>query len=206
MLRKPLLLFCGFGLLALTSCRKDDNQRPAPMPAQPAPVQEANVNFVYTYPDESKGQTFLARDPKGKLESSRLSLTFEKELRQNAVTTDERLEFMLPQSRQKPGLTGTYTLSSQPDPGQGEMQITYERPYTGTSSFANKYSGNTSVMEGSFTISEYNASRKLLSGSYTFTIRQARDPFQFLAFGSFSDPRRLCDVKCYGTFREIPLQ
>ncbi|MCA8831876.1 hypothetical protein [Hymenobacter pini] len=122
------------------------------------------------------------------------------------MVIEDRLEFMLPQSRQKSGLVGTYTLSSQPDPGQGEMQVTYERPYPGTGVFLNKYSGNTSVMEGSFTISEYNAGRKLLSGSYTFTIRQVRDPFQFLTIGSSLDPRRLCDVKCYGTFREIPLQ
>ncbi|WP_426493324.1 hypothetical protein [Hymenobacter sp. 102] len=206
MMRKPLLILSSLSLLALASCQKDDEKQPNPMPAEPTPVQEANVNFVYTYPNESKGQTFLAKDPKGKLESSRLSLTFEKELRQYAVTTDERIEFLLPQSRQKSGLVGTYTLSSQPDPGQGEVQATYERPFSGTGSFANKYSGNTSVMQGSFTISDYNASRKLLSGSYTFTIRQIRDPFQFLATGSYSDPRRLCDVKCYGTFREIPLQ
>ncbi|MCA8831875.1 hypothetical protein [Hymenobacter pini] len=77
MMRKPLLIFSSFSLLTLVSCQKDDDQQPAP--AESAPVQEANVNFLYTYPNDSKGQTFLAKDPKGKLETSRLSLTFEKE-------------------------------------------------------------------------------------------------------------------------------
>lgn len=204
-MRKLLLLICGLNVATLSNCQKDSDS-PAPVDPTPAPVQEANINFVYTYPDESKGQTFLAKNPTGKLESSRLTLLFEKEIRQNALVVEDRLEFLLPQSRQKSGLVGTYTLSSQPDPGQGEIQVTYERPFSGTGVFLNKHSGNTSVIAGSFTISEYNASRKLLSGSYTFTIRQVRDPFVFLSLNSSSDSRRLCDVKCYGTFREIPLQ
>ncbi|UOQ78647.1 hypothetical protein MUN84_08965 [Hymenobacter sp. 5516J-16] len=169
------------------------------------PVQEANINFTYTYPTESKGQTFLAPAPSGRLASDKLTLLFEKEPRPAGLGTEERVEFVLPKGKQKAGLVGTYTLSSQPDPGQGEVLATYERPAYGTGIYLNKYSGNSHRLEGSFVITEFNSARQLISGSYTFTIRNAKDPYVYLAVGSQADSRRDCEIKSYGTFTEIPL-
>ncbi|MBX0291362.1 hypothetical protein K3G63_12990 [Hymenobacter sp. HSC-4F20] len=200
---KPVRILPTFFILALTaSCQKDKEM---PEPTVAPPVQEANVSFTYTYPGENKGQTFLAYAPTGKLSSDKLTLVFEKEARPNGLGTEERVDFLLPKSKHKNGLVGMYTLSSQPDPGQGDMLVTYERPPYAPGVFLNKYSGNTHVVEGSFIITEYNVGRQLISGSYIFTIRNTKDPYVYLATGSGADVRRDCTIKGYGTFKEIPL-
>lgn len=191
-----------FILVLTTSCQKDKEM---PEPNVAPPVQEANVSFTYAYPGENKGQTFLAHAPTGKLSSNKLTLVFEKEVRPNGLGTEERVDFLLPKSNQQTGLVGTYTLASQPDPGQGDVLVTYERPVYAPGVFLNKYSSNTHVMEGSFTITEYNAGRQLISGSYTFTIKQGKDPFTYLGTSSQVDSRRACEIHGYGSFKEIPL-
>ncbi|UPL48630.1 hypothetical protein [Hymenobacter sublimis] len=196
-------ILSGISLLTLlASCQQDIE---TPEPTVTPPVQEANINFTYTYPTESKGQTFLAPAPSGRLASDKLTLLFEKEPRPAGLGIEERVEFVLPKGKQKAGLVGTYTLSSQPDPGQGEVLATYERPAYGTGIYLNKYSGNSHRLEGSFVITEFNSARQLISGSYTFTIRNAKDPYVYLAVGSQADSRRDCEIKSYGTFTEIPL-
>ncbi|GGG28249.1 hypothetical protein [Hymenobacter glacieicola] len=200
---KFVRILSGISMLTLVAGCQKDTEMPEPTVA-PA-VQEANLNFTYTYPTESKGQTFLAQAPSGKLASDRLTLVFEKEPRPAGMGTEERIEFLLPKGKQKAGLVGTYTLSSQPDPGQGDMLATYERPTYGSGVYLNKYSGNSHRLEGNFVITEFNAARQLISGSYTFTIRNAKDPYVYLAVGSQADSRRDCDIKVYGTFKEIPL-
>lgn len=203
---KSVHILSGIFLFALvTACQKD---KETPEPTVTPPVQEANISFTYTYPTaeaENKGQTFVAKEPAGKLTPQKLTLLFEKEPRAAGAGTEERLEFVLPSSKQKPGLVGTYTIASQPDPGQGDVLTTYERPFYGMGAYLNQYSGNTNSMEGSLVITAYNSERQLVSGSYSFLITNAKDPFRFLGTSSQSDGRLACEVKGYGTFQEIPL-
>ncbi|RPD49761.1 hypothetical protein DNI29_02910 [Hymenobacter sediminis] len=205
MLKSVHILSSIFLFAIATACQKDKEMAE---PTVAPPVQEANISFTYTYPAaeaENKGQTFLAKEPAGKLTTQKLTLVFEKESRAAGAGTDEHLEFVLPSSKQTPGFVGSYTIATQPDPGQGDVLATYERPFYGTGAYLNRYSGNTDAMDGSLTITEYNAERQLISGSYSFLLKNIKDPFKFLGVGSQSDSRPACEVKCYGTFKEIPL-
>lgn len=195
----------GVSLLVLTTACQKDTEMPAPTVTPP--VQEANVSLTYTYSTASanRGQTFLAQEPTGKLASDKLTLTFEKAPRAVGMLTEERIGFVLPRSKQKTGLVGSYTLASQPDPGQGEVVATYERPTFSTGVYLNQYSGNSHPMEGSLVITKYDAGRQLISGSFTFTVKQAKDPYIYLAISSSSDGRSNCEIKGYGSFEEIPL-
>jgi hypothetical protein len=115
----------------------------------------------------------------------------------------DRVLFTIPISRQKAGLTGTYTLASQPDAGLGDALVTYTRPSNSTSALDNVYGTNSARLEGSFIITSYDASRRIISGSYTVKMK---GPFSFVDVNSAGDPRRDGDVRLSGTFQEVPLK
>ena len=195
---KNLLLVLLAIMLGTAACRKEND---SPRPATVVPAREAALNMVFRYysPNESRGINYLADKPAGELLPDRLTVTL------TGPGSTDQIEFVLTKSRQKPGLVGTYTLASQPDPGQGDVQVTYQRAgandgrRNGMSSTANR-------IEGSFTITSYDAGRNLISGSYTCGAPGTKDPFVFLPNGSTADTRRDGDLRVYGTFTEVPLR
>lgn len=180
------------------SCQKDAADQPQPA----VPVQEATLNMTFRYnsPDETRGINHLADRPSGQQLSDRLVLKFSN----SQVSPTDQLEFTIAKSRQKPGLAGTYTLASQPDPGVGDVQVSYLRPILNSSAIGNLVTGNSHRLTGSFVISSYDAARNLISGSYSVEAAGSKDPFVFLASGT--DTRRAGDLRVYGTFTEVPLR
>jgi hypothetical protein len=195
---KDLLLVLIAITLGTAACQKDND---SPQPAAITPAQEAALNMVFRYysPDESRGINYLADKPAGELLPDRLTVKL------TGPGSTDQIEFVLTRSRQKPGLVGTYTLASQPDPGQGDVQVTYQRAGA-TDSRRNGMSSTANRLEGSFTITSYDAGRHLISGSYTCSAPGTKDPFVFLTNGFTADTRRDGDLRVYGTFTEVPLQ
>ena len=199
---KNLLLALIALTLGITACQKDETP---PQPTAVAPTQEATLNMVFRYysPDESRGINYLAEKPTGQLLADRLTVQFNNSV--SGFTSTDQIEFVLPKSRQKPGLVGTYTLASQPDPGQGDVQVSYQRAGTAISR-SNGVHSNSHRLEGSFTITSYDASRNLISGTYTCTAPSSKDPFTFLPNGTTADGRRDGDLRVSGRFTEVPLK
>lgn len=198
LIKRLLFTFLTSASLFTIACQKDSADQPQPA----VPVQEATLNmtFHYTSPDETRGINHLADRPSGQQLSDQLVVRFS-----NSQTIPiDQLEFTLAKSRQKPGLAGTYTLSSQPDPGAGDVQVSYLRPTPSSSAIGNLVTGNSHRLTGSFVISSYDATRQLISGSYTVEAPGSKDPFVFLSTGS--DTRRSGDLRLYGTFTEVPLR
>lgn len=197
-MKRILFAFLTTASLFTIACQKDDSNPPQPA----APVQEATLNMVFRYytPDESRGINHLADRPSAQQLSDRLVVKFSNS---QASPTDQ-LEFTIAKSRQKAGLTGTYTLASQPDPGAGDVQVSYLRPSLNSSAIGNLVTGNSHRLTGSVVISSYDAARNLISGSYSVEAAGSKDPFVFLATGS--DTRRTGDLRVYGTFTEVPLR
>ncbi|WBA40731.1 hypothetical protein [Hymenobacter canadensis] len=197
-MKRFLVTLLTSATLFTIACQKDSADQPQPA----APVQAATLNmtFHYTSPDETRGINHLADRPSGQLLSDRLVL----KLSNSQTSTTDQLEFTLAKSRQKPGLTGAYTLASQPDPGAGDVQVSYLRASLNSSAIGNLITGNNHHLTGSFVISSYDATRNLISGSYTVEAADSKDPFTFLATGV--DNRRSGDLRVYGTFTEVPLR
>lgn len=70
----------------------------------------------------------------------------------------------------------------------------------------NYFSSSNNTVDGNLVITSYDAARKLISGSYTLTVKRMKDPYTFIGTNSATDPRREGDVKVEGTFEEVPLQ
>lgn len=120
---------------------------------------------------------------------------------------DSRIEFVLPVSRQKTGLVGSYSLASQPDINQGDVLVTLTRPYYNLSTVsANLYTSNSERLTGSFIITSYDAARQLISGSYSVDAPNVQDPQAYDVVAVPGDIRRWGDLHFAGIFQEVPLQ
>lgn len=185
-------------LLLITSCKKESDPEPAPL----VPAQSAEVSVAATYYDNTpaQGLHYLAYSPAASQYSDRLELLFRDDFGREALT------LVFAKSKQKAGWVGTYIVAAQPDPGQGDVQFSYVRRLN--DNYSNSFGSNTNALsEGSVVITAYDASRKVLSGTFTLHIKKAKDPFRFTsAFpGSASDARADADIKLYGTFLEVPI-
>ena len=202
-----LVTFC-LAAATLTACSKKEDPQPAA--STPAPIQAATVNTAFdayatgSSPAATQSLSLLATKPTYQVFPDRLEVKLEAINTNNFV--QDRVLFTIPISRQKAGLTGTYTLASQPDAGLGDVLVTYTRPSNSTSAFDNVYGTNSARLEGSFTLTSYDASRRIISGSYTVKMLNVKGPFSFLDVNSSGDPRRDGDVRLSGTFQEVPLK
>ncbi len=197
--------------LLFTACsKKDADPQPTPSAPAPAPAQAATVNVAFdnyataSQPASTESLSLLATKPTYQAFSDRLEVKLEVADVRGVV--QDHVLFVLPISRQKSGLVGTYTLASQPDASLGEVLVTYRRPSNSLSEYSNVYGSNTAKLEGSFTITGYDASRRLLSGSYAVKALNVKGPFSFLSAGSWGDTRRSGDLRLSGTFQELPAQ
>lgn len=192
----------------LTACSK--KEEPQPVASTPAPIQAATVNTAFdayatgSSPATTQSISLLATKPTYQVFSDRLEVKLEALNTNNFV--QDRVLFTIPVSQQKVGLAGTYTLASQPDAGLGEVLVKYTRPSNSTSTFDNVYGTNSARLEGNFIITGYDASRRIISGSYTVKMLNVRSPFSFVDTRSSGDPRRDGDLRLSGTFQEVPLQ
>lgn len=195
--------------ILLSACGKKAAD-PQPQPTAPAPVQAATINVAFDYyatstaPASTQSLSSLAAKPTYQALADRLEVKLENLNTLNFV--DDRVQFVIPISRQKNGLTGSYTLASQPDASVGEVLMTYTRPSYSSSAYSNVYGSNQARLEGSFIITSYDAARRLISGSYTVKALNVKGPFSFLGAGSAGDSRRDGDLRLSGTFQELPLQ
>ncbi|MBC6697202.1 hypothetical protein [Hymenobacter sp. BT190] len=180
------------------ACQKDAAEQP--QPAVPAQEAALNMTFRYNSPDETRGINHLADRPGGQLLPDRLVL----KLSNSQTRPTDQLEFTIAKSRQKPGLAGTYTLASQPDPSAGDVQVSYLRSSFTGNAIGHLVTGNSHRLTGSVVISSYDAARNLISGSYSVEAAGSKDPFVFLTSGT--DNHRSGDLRVYGTFTEVPLR
>lgn len=196
-----------FAVTLLTACSKKEAD---PQPASPqAPVQAATINMAFDYyavgnsPASTESLSLLATKPVYKMYSDRLEVNMQAV--NSAGFVQDRILLTIPLSRQKAGLVGTYTLASQPDASLGEMLVNYTRPSNSSSAYDNVYSSNSARVEGSFTLAAYDASRHIISGSYTVKFLNVKGPFSFVDYSSTGDPRRNGDLRLNGSFQELPL-
>ncbi len=193
--------------LLVTACSKKD---PDPQPTPSTPAQAATVNVAFdnyataSQPASTESLSLLATKPTYQAFSDRLEVKLE--VANVLGLVQDRVLLVLPIGRQRNGLVGTYTLASQPDASLGEVLVTYRRPSNSNSAYDNVYGSNTAKLEGSFTITGYDASRRLLSGSYAVKALNVKTPFSFIGAGSGDDPRRSGDLRLGGTFQELPAQ
>ena len=203
-----LITFC-LAAAVLTACSKKAAD-PQPTATAPAPVQAATINMAFDYyavgnsPAMTQSLSLLATKPTYQVFSDRLEVKLEAFSAANFL--QDRVLFTIPISRQKTGLLGTYTLASQPDAGLGEVLVKYTRPSNSTSAFDNVYGTNSARLEGNFVITSYDASRRIISGSYTVKALNVKGPFSFVDNTSSGDPRRDGDLRLSGTFQEVPVQ
>lgn len=201
-MKRFLFAFLTTASLFTIACQKDAADQPQPA----APAQEATLNMTFRYysPDETRGINHLADRPGGQQLPDRLTVKFNNSPGPNGPT--DQIEFTIAKSRQQPGLAGSYTLASQPDPGQGDVQFSYLRPSPGGSAIDNRVSSNSHRLTGSFIITRYDAVRNLISGSYLVEAANVKDFFFFTTASGPADTRRPGDLRVYGTFTEVPLR
>lgn len=206
---KNLTSIC-LGLVLLTACAKKEADPQPAAPVLPAPIQEATLNLRFDYygtikdPSATRSLSLLATRPAGQQFTDRLTLHFDNLDRFNTIT--DQLDFVLPRSRHKAGLVGTYSLASQPDAGVGDAQVSYVRPIDAGAVRANVFTSSISQLTGSLTITTYDAARQLVSGSYSLSLDSVKDPFSFTSAGLGTDSRRDGDLRLSGTFQEVPLK
>lgn len=193
----------------LTACSKKETD-PQPTPPPPAPAQAATINMAFDFyptpssPARTQSLSLVPQKPAGQLLSDRLVIKLEYANGINFV--EDQVQFTLPLSRQKPGLVGTYTLASQPDASVGEVLVAYTRPIAASANaYFNTYDSNRARLEGSLVISAYDATRRLISGTYTVKAPNVKTPFLFLGYNATSDTRSDGDLRLSGTFTELPL-
>jgi hypothetical protein len=193
-------------VLLTASCQEEKGKDPQPAPA--APIQAATINVYFdayatpSKPAETKSATLLATLPVGQLLSDRLTIHFDNSF--NDRVTDE-VDFIIPKGRQRAGIVGTYTISSQPDAAAGDVQASYLRPSNNGDMWLNFFSSNNNMVGGSLVITSYNATRRLISGTYTLIVKDMKDPYTFIGYNSAADTRRAGNVRVAGTFEEVPL-
>jgi hypothetical protein len=193
--------------LLLTACsKKGVDPTPPPLP----PAQAATVNMAFDFyptassPARTQSLSLLPQKPVAQQLSDRLVIKLD--YANTAGITEDQLQFTVPLNRQKPGLAGTYTLASQPDASQGEVLVSYIRPTSASSNtYYNTYDSNRCRLDGSLTISAYDASRRLISGTYSVKAVNVKTPFFFLAYSAASDTRPDGDLRLTGTFTELAL-
>lgn len=191
----------------LSACSKKGTD-PQPTPAPPA--QAATINMAFDFyptassPARTQSLSLVPQKPAGQLLNDRLVIKLEYADAANFVV--DQVQFTLPLGRQKPGLVGTYTLASQPDASVGEVLVVYNRPVSASANaYFNTYESNQSRLEGNLVIGAYDATRRLVSGTYTVKAVNVKSPFSFLSYNSSGDPRPNGDLRVSGTFTELPL-
>ena len=195
-----------FAATLLTACSKKDAD-PQPTPA--APVQAATIDVRFDYyaagsaPATTQSISLLADRPSWKQTADRLTLTLEKQNVLNKV--EDHVDVVIPVSKLKTGLVGTYVLASQPNTSGGDALMTYLRPGS-VDAYSNVYTSNANQLDGNLVITEYDAQRHLISGRYTVRFVNVKGPFSFLSINSAGDPRRDGDLTVNGTFQELPVK
>lgn len=210
---KIVLLACLATSLLAACSKKEADPQPQPAPAAPvAPIQAATINVAFdayataSAPAATQSLSLLATKPTYQLFTDRLEVKLQATDPGNSSFVQDRVQFVIPISRQKSGLVGTYTLASQPDASLGDVLLTYTRYINLTDTYPNAYGSNAQRLEGSFVITSYDATRRLISGSYTVKALNAKDAFVFLNIRYIGDQRRDGDLRLTGTFQEVPLQ
>lgn len=201
-----ILLFASMLTASLlgTSCTKECDPIPESVAAAPAQAATLNVNFEYAGSAEERSVSYVADKPGAELLSDRLLLTISSE----ATTTGpaDRITFALAKSRQKAGLVGTYSLASQPDASQGDVQVSFIRFTPSTNTYNNTVSGNQNQLSGSLIVTAYDEARKLISGTYEMKTTGIRDVFAFRNYADVTpDARREGSLRVHGSFTEIRL-
>ncbi|SDX82295.1 hypothetical protein [Hymenobacter psychrophilus] len=187
-----------------TACTKDCDPIPESVATTPAQAATLNVNFAYAGSTEERSVSYVADKPNAELLSDRLLHTISSE----ATTTGpaDRVTFALAKSRQKPELVGTYSLSSQPDASQGDVQVSFIRFTPSTNTSNNTISGNQNQLNGSLIITTYDEARKLISGTYEVKATGIRDVFAFRNYADLNpDAQREGNLRVHGSFTEIRL-
>jgi hypothetical protein len=190
--------------LSTTSCEKKQDPTPAPTPPvvpvtpiQPDPAAESSMDRSVIYLNSLKPNMLRNYTPSQIASAAAIKnseFKFSTYADRTQSTSNDFLVMTIAASQLKPDLVGEYSLRSLPDPTQGVVYTSYS--ITGSSTFI--YSQSDNRMQGTFRITAYDASRKLISGNYEVLVTSVTDPYD--------NYRSICDVKLAGTFQNIKVQ
>ncbi len=117
----------------------------------------------------------------------------------------DAISFLIAADKLTAGVLGTYSLKSQPDPNPGAVTTRYtlySKNTTGSSAGV-IYGSSWNIMLGELKITSYDASRRLISGSYSLQMDNLPNPFDG---GVNNTEKEHCNLKVTGTFTHVKLE
>ncbi|WP_400193345.1 hypothetical protein [Hymenobacter sp. B81] len=168
----PLLLLAA--VLGFTTASCDDQPEATPQP-QSAPAADFNLSRSFYYPGTTvfSGVSYPTPDLRGhsSLNADGLHLQF------NTLDRREGLALSVDRSRLGADLLGTYTLRSASD-SRPAATVGYGYNYrvTDSGTSGSYYASSFSELEGQVRITAYDATRRLVSGSYEVRLPDVSDP------------------------------
>ncbi|UOQ78648.1 hypothetical protein MUN84_08970 [Hymenobacter sp. 5516J-16] len=188
--------------MGLTSCGSDSKQED-PQPVVSATPSELSMARTMTYPAASSrnnGLSYTQQTLSGAavLEEKRFYLNFV------APEGVDRVNFEVPRTALSPGLTGTYPVLSRSNSGGVVPALyVYYRVNVATSLSGSLYYSAQNQAQGQLTITAYDATRKLISGTYEMQLTNIHDPLE----GPLPSSTALrCDVNLTGSFKDLKVE
>ncbi|GAB2964178.1 hypothetical protein GCM10027048_36920 [Hymenobacter coalescens] len=198
----PLLGTAGTLLLLLGSaCSSDPATEPQPAPAlPPAPAYALNRSFHYPASTMTSAISYAPAELRGSgLLRENLSLEFT----QDGNAQQDMLFFTIEAGQLRPGLTHAYTLQSTSVPG-GTAQVRYAfTGRAGSTAWGRTYASSFTDLEGTLTISQYDAAQRLISGSYRVLVPDVADP---LNSAPVDQGKARCRITVSGSFENLVLR
>ncbi|OON66741.1 hypothetical protein [Hymenobacter sp. CRA2] len=199
-MKQFLLPLLGLALTLTAASCDSKHKTEDPQPATPAPAATMDRTFFYPASTVSSGIGYAPDElqTSAYYEPTTLSINVGPKSQQDA------LHFGIQRSRLASALTGTYSLQ-----GLGSLtndavvRYSYAYVLTDSQTSLRLFDSNTTQMEGHVRITEYDADRHLLSGSYEVRLPDVSDPTLPSRAGQ-NAPR--CRVTVSGTFENVRLE
>lgn len=187
-------------LLLLTAAACGDHHRTDPKPAVPAASATLTRTFFYPASGVSHDAGY---DPAELMVDAYWEPT---SLGLNVAPKNQRdaLHFGIERSHLTPTLVGTYSLQTRGAlSNAAAVRYSYAYVLTDSQTSLRLFDSNTTAVEGQIRISEYDAERHLLSGSYEVRLPDVSDPTLPSRLGQNA---ARCRVTVSGTFENVPLE
>ncbi|KAA9325525.1 hypothetical protein F0P96_19530 [Hymenobacter busanensis] len=202
--RFPLLFGTAALLLAATpACtdRPEVEPQPATDLAQPGPAFSLQRSFYYPATSVSSAIGYAPAELYGTALQSGDVLSFSFQQLHNPQ--QDMLTFSLDRRPLPAALVGTYSLRSTAVPG-GQVGVRYAfTGRAGSDAWGRTYATDFTALEGTFTVSSYDADRRLIGGSYRLLVPDAADPLN----PALDDQGKArCRITVEGTFANLPVR
>ncbi|GAB3299345.1 hypothetical protein [Hymenobacter tenuis] len=190
-----LSLLLALTLVFTASCNTDREDTPEPTPELAITYSRS---IVYQDNGQRRDTTFQAKQLKAYATLSAQSLV----VGVQPITTTEGIGFILERSTVPASLTKVYTLQTLSNRTL-DADVTYFQDLPESLGGATiMYFSSMQHITGNLTISRYDATRQLVSGTYSATLTGSNDPvISYITF-----PKRKCDITITGSFTNVPLK